>query len=164
MNKLVLDDLYALQHALDLEIQARHGVTYASTEKERFLALFVEFGEFANATRCFKFWSLKAPAPKDVILDEYADGLHFFLSLGIPLGVSHLEHSFAPKDKSLTESLLEVYGLAFALESHYDEAHYREAFGAYLDILPLLGYTGEEAREAYRKKLDVNKQRQAERY
>ena len=49
---------------------------------ERILALSVEVGELANATRCFKYWSEKESEPKERVLDEFADVLHFVLSIG----------------------------------------------------------------------------------
>lgn len=53
---------------------------------ERLLALHVEVSELANATRCFKYWSEKGPESKERLLDEYADCLHFLLSVGHTLG------------------------------------------------------------------------------
>jgi hypothetical protein len=87
MSEIVLDELFSLQKGLDEEIHQKHHVDLRETHYKRILALLVELGEFANETRCFKFWSLKPASEKGVILDEYADGMHFFLSLGIPLGV-----------------------------------------------------------------------------
>lgn len=49
---------------------------------DRILALMIEVGEFANATRCFKYWSNKDSESKERLLDEYADILHLFLSVG----------------------------------------------------------------------------------
>jgi len=49
---------------------------------DRILALFTEVGEFANATKCFKYWSNKPPESKERLLDEYVDILHFYLSIG----------------------------------------------------------------------------------
>ena len=49
---------------------------------ERFLAMIVEVCELANATRCFKYWSEKESETKERLLDEYADCLHFLLSIG----------------------------------------------------------------------------------
>ena len=72
-----LTDLYSKQRELDEEIAVNHGVSYASTRNKRTLALLVELGEFANTTRTFKFWSNKGPEAKEVMLDEFADGLHF---------------------------------------------------------------------------------------
>ena len=88
---IVLDDLYPLQKELDEDSAQRHNGSYESTKDKRLLALLVEFGEFANETRCFKYWSLKPMSEKEVVLDEYADAMHCFLSLGIPLGVTSLK-------------------------------------------------------------------------
>lgn len=49
---------------------------------DRILALQVEVSEFANASRCFKYWSKKKAEPKERLLDEYVDILHFWLSIG----------------------------------------------------------------------------------
>lgn len=53
---------------------------------QRLLALQVEVSELANATRCFKYWSNKQPESRERVLDEYADVMHFFLSIGNTLG------------------------------------------------------------------------------
>ncbi|MCI1245602.1 MAG: dUTP diphosphatase [Bacilli bacterium] len=164
MNDFVLDELFPLQEALDREIQKDHAVSYEGTHRERILALLVELGEFANETRCFKFWSEKGPSPKERILDEYADGMHFFLSLGIPLGVAKMRHKWRPDEKELTLQILKTYDCVVALLEHYDVKHYGVAFGCFLNILPLLGYTGEDAIAAYKSKLAVNYERQKERY
>jgi dimeric dUTPase (all-alpha-NTP-PPase superfamily) len=98
-------------------------------------ALLVELGEFANETRCFKFWSLKPASPKEVvILDEYADGMHFFLSLGIPLGVTTFSHRYKIREKDLSRAIVGVYKAVGALHEHYDPEHYGVAFGAYLNL------------------------------
>jgi dimeric dUTPase (all-alpha-NTP-PPase superfamily) len=164
MNDLVLDELFPLQKGLDDEIAKNHHVTYEETHRKRLLALLVELGEFSNETRCFKFWSEKGPSAKEVILDEYADGMHFFLSLGIPLGVEKMTHKWRPDEKDLTTQILKTYDLVVGLMENYDAKHYAMAFGSYLNILPLLDYTGDDAIAAYKKKLGVNFKRQEEHY
>jgi|LAHS01.1.fsa_nt_gb dimeric dUTPase (all-alpha-NTP-PPase superfamily) len=164
MSDLTLDELFPLQKGLDEEIQTKHHVSYEDTHYKRILALLVELGEFANETRCFKFWSEKPASEKAVILDEYADGMHFFLSLGLPLGVETYTHKFKPDQSELTLQILQTYSLVSALLEHYDEKTYARAFGSFLNLLPLLGYTGEEAIAAYKKKLGVNYQRQEAHY
>lgn len=84
-----LDRLYQMQNDLDRFIVAKayesdivmdhNSETFIS---ERILALFTEVGEFANATRCFKYWSKKPQESKERLLDEYVDILHFYLSIG----------------------------------------------------------------------------------
>jgi dimeric dUTPase (all-alpha-NTP-PPase superfamily) len=164
MNEIVLDELFPLQSGLDATIHAAHQCDYESTHYKRILAFLVELGEFSNETRCFKFWSLKSPSEKAVILDEYADGMHFLLSLGLPLGVEKYTHKFKPDQKELTLQILKTYSLATDLLDHYDPKHYALVFSSFLNILPLLGYSGEDAIAAYKKKLAVNYTRQEQHY
>jgi dimeric dUTPase (all-alpha-NTP-PPase superfamily) len=164
MNDLVLDDLYVEQMGLDETIALKHHLTYEQTKTKRLLALLVELGEFANETRCFKFWSFKPASNKEVILDEYADGMHFFLSLGLILNIKKLTHHFKKPSGDLTDNILKVYQLVSDLSLHYDEVHYLLAFNAFLDLLPLLDYSGEDAIKAYKAKLAVNYTRQENKY
>ena len=66
---------------------------------ERLLALFAEVGEFANATRCFKYWSHKPSESKERLLDEYVDILHFYLSVGntMKFNVDEVEAAYLKK-------------------------------------------------------------------
>ena len=85
--KINLSELFEAQKQLDARIAENHNVTYESTRSRRTLSLLVELGELANSTRCFKYWSNKGSEPLERVLDEYADALHFFLSLGIDVGM-----------------------------------------------------------------------------
>src|SRR5690606_36397479 len=78
--------LFSMQRELDERIIVEHQLT-GTYFLERLLALQVEVGELANETRCFKYWSLKPPAERAVILEEYVDGIHFILSIGLSLGL-----------------------------------------------------------------------------
>ena len=159
-----LAELYTAQKALDKEIQDLHHVTYESTLHERMLALLVELGEFANETRTFKFWSLKGPSPKERILDEYADALHFFLSLGIALNIDHFEHEFVSYDGKLTDQILAVYQEVVDFTKNANPTTYATAFHAFLNLLPSLGYNEKDMFDAYRAKLAVNYKRQESHY
>ena len=86
--KIELEQLFQSQAELDATIAKNHNVSYASTRHRRIMACYVEIGELANATRCFKYWSNKGSEEEAIVLDEYADGLHFFLSLGIDIKTS----------------------------------------------------------------------------
>ena len=67
--------------------------------RDRILALSVEVGEFANATRCFKYWSNKPSESKERLLDEYADILHFMLSVANTIGFTAKEIEQAYMEK-----------------------------------------------------------------
>lgn len=164
--KFDLTPLLAKQKALDEEIARRHEVTYASTLSRRFLALYVELGELANATRCFKYWSLKKSEPRAVVLDEYADGLHFLLSLAVMLDFSHCSYEgegFQPYF-DLTDGFLSVYALYEDLRKNFDKKHWIEAMEGYVRLLLTMGYDIEEAFEAYDAKMAVNLHRQESGY
>ena len=163
-DRFDLTPLFALQQELDEEIARNHDVSYESTFPRRLLALLVELGEFANETRCFKYWSNKGPSPKEVILEEYVDGLHFLLSLGIPLGVRTHRHEVKAREKDLTDALLHIYEGASLLRNDYRIDSYLALLDEYLDILPLFGSNAQEAEASYRKKMDENHSRQRNNY
>lgn len=160
-----LSKLYPLQEGLDKDIALRHNVTYESTFHSRLLALIVELGEFANETRCFKYWSLKASSPKEVVLEEYVDGLHFLLSLGIPLKVKKTIYSIEKNNEyNLVTAILDTYLESLKLKDNYSLNQYEKAFGCYLNLIAYLDFKPEEVINAYLAKLKVNYSRQENKY
>ncbi len=159
-----LTDLYKKQRELDEEIAKNHDVTYQSTRNKRTLALLVELGEFANATRTFKYWSNKGPESKERVLDEFADGLHFILSLGIDQGFEVDSIDVEDDDSSLTDTLLRTYELTSKFYSFQTQSNYLLVFVSYLKCLFKIGCTWEEARNAYYLKLKENHVRQETNY
>lgn len=159
-----LKELYSLQASLDAEIAKNHNVTYESTFERRLLALIVEIGELANETRCFKYWSNKGPSPKEVVMDEFADGIHFLLSLGIPLHASKYEYEIKKRDADLTRQIHEVYKAATTLLDHYDLKHYYDVFQKYLDLSASIGMSEQDIIDSYKAKLKVNHVRQETNY
>ena len=159
-----LTDLYKKQKELDLEIAKNHNVTYESTRSRRTLAFLVEVGEFANATRTFKYWSNKGPESKERVLDEFADGIHFILSLGITHGFIVDSIEVMDDSDSLTDNLLKTYELTSKFYLNPTQSNYLLCFMSYLRALFKLGYTWEEARDAYYLKLKENHVRQETNY
>ena len=162
--KINLDHLYKKQAELDQRIADNHRVSYATTRPRRTLALLVEIGEFANATRCFKYWSNKSSEAQDIVLDEYVDGLHFFLSLGIDIGVNKKSYNHTKHAENLTEQVLKVYELVAAFYKKQDEKSYVKAFQAFINITPLLKVRWSTVERAYYKKLGENYHRQDTNY
>jgi dimeric dUTPase (all-alpha-NTP-PPase superfamily) len=164
MTNIDLTSLYIHQAQLDSHIQSTHHVDYASTREKRLLALYVELGELANETRVFKFWSLKPRSSDEVILDEYADGLHFLLSLGIDAQSSKKVYSISQAKHHPVGSFLETYASIHALQIQFSKKNLEHAMQHYLDLIPALGYQVEQVLQAYEKKLNVNYQRQQNHY
>lgn len=159
-----LTDLYIKQKELDLEIANNHHITYSSTRNKRLLALLVELGEFANTTRTFKFWSNKGIEEKSIVLDEFADGLHFLLSLGIDQGYVVDSIEVEDDDSCLTDNLISTYELVTLFYKNQTLSNYLKMFSSYLRALFKIGYKWEEAKNAYYLKCKENHVRQENNY
>lgn len=164
MAKIELEKLFIAQGKLDAEIAHKHDITYASTRDKRTLALLVEIGELANSTRCFKYWSNKGSETRERVLDEYADGLHFFLSLGVDIQTEKKSYNRTKHESDLSRQILLVYSLLARFMKKPDDKSYQKAFQSFLNIIPLLGVRWVSVEKAYYKKLDENYARQANNY
>lgn len=164
MAKIELEELFIAQAKLDERIAKEHNVSYQTTRDKRIMALIVEIGELANTTRCFKYWSNKGPEAKEIVLDEYADGLHFFLSLGVDINTSKKNYNLTKHLEDLTKQFHLVYHNIDLFYKKQDERSYIKAFQSFLNLLPLLGYRWKDLKEAYYKKLQVNYDRQNSNY
>ena len=82
-----------MQEELDAFILKNNKCTLSKREllTDTLLALSVEVAELANATRCFKHWSMKESESRERLLDEYADIMHFQFSIGNQLGFTPQE-------------------------------------------------------------------------
>jgi dimeric dUTPase (all-alpha-NTP-PPase superfamily) len=161
-----LEKLFVLQKNLDAHIEAKHGLQQEDLFNRKVLALQVEIGELANETRCFKFWSIKSSSSQDVILEEFVDGIHFILSLGIECGFN--EQSFElqrnPSSISVNEQFLLVYEKIGVFQRSKTHIDYVSLFESYLQLASQLGFSNDEIEEAYLSKNEVNYQRQENNY
>lgn len=155
--------LLELQKALDDRIVEEHHLHNSSLFNRKLLALQVEVGELANETRCFKYWSTKSPAPKETILEEYVDGIHFILSLGIELGVSEINVP-SLQSGSTVEAFQEVFHAIDGLNQNQNVDSFLTLFKTYLELGASLDLTIEEIEHAYLKKNEINHQRQSDGY
>ena len=156
--------LFDMQAQLDQHIQRQHCLKGEDLIGRKILAFQVELGELANETRCFKFWSLKAPSAPAVILEEYVDGLHFLLSLGLTLGYRFEELEAAPGSLDLCGLFQQVYRAATYFEGETSETNFLSPIQAFMALAAKLELTPEKIMAAYGAKNAVNFQRQEEGY
>lgn len=158
--------LYDMQAKLDKYIEDNHRIGKQGVFSKRLLALFVELGELANETRCFKFWSTKQPSQKDVILEEYVDVLHFMLSLGLDTGLRYNPARTVKltTNKDTTTLFLELYQICTSFGDNPDLEKYNNMLDTYLILGKALHFPEEEIEGMYFKKNDTNYQRQDEGY
>jgi dimeric dUTPase (all-alpha-NTP-PPase superfamily) len=199
-----LAKLFELQRQLDEHIEKEHPRQPGEDRlAKKILALQVELGELANCWRGFKYWSRnqephtlaydECPCGTDYgscdeygcddgllsynpLLEEYADGLHFVLSIGLELN----EHNFdwfreyeANKMPGwyLSDTITEQFNAVFFFVSHllhniddYSRNLYGDVICYYLGLGEMLGFSWKEIEEAYMKKNAVNHQRQESGY
>src|SRR5690606_30411184 len=83
-----LDKMFERQRELDAKIVKEHGLEGQDLVNHKVLAFQVELAELCNEWRGFKIWSRDREPRREKMLEEYADALHFLLSVGLELGVN----------------------------------------------------------------------------
>lgn len=112
---MTFQEWYDKQAKLDDYIMDNMGlnllISHDNLLQERIMALMVEVSEFANATRCFKYWSTKDKESKERLLDEMADIMHFIPSLWRSCGFTpqEVEKAYEKKYKVNIERQLNNY-------------------------------------------------------
>ncbi|EGL83223.1 dUTPase [Caldalkalibacillus thermarum TA2.A1] len=160
-----LKPLFEIQRALDEKIIAKHGLYQQNLIPKKILALQVELGELANESRCFKFWSVKPPSPREVILEEYVDALHFVLSIGLEKGYDQVVRvQKRQTEVPEVEAFRQVFDCITRFAETEDSQAYQALFQSVLDLGNRLGFSWEEIEQAYKKKNEVNHLRQEQGY
>lgn len=163
-----LEQLFQIQEVLDQKILDNHHLHQQNLIAEKVLALQTEMAELANETRCFKYWSLKAPSAREVILEEYVDVIHFVLSIGLALGYQDKLQVSSFMGEKEEQELVPLFLLnverttTFYKEQSLEQ--YQQLFEAVLQLGEALGFTQQEIERAYLDKNKQNHQRQAEGY
>lgn len=155
MISLRTEDLYPMQAAIDERmdyVDDRFSLTMFSFK--------VEVYELANKIEFFKFW--KHNKGKDGQLEEYVDGLHFLLSLGLQTG-------HQPKVVEVGRIIKPLSYLAIFTQIEYALNQFKyyctlnkylELFEYYLELGAMLGFDSQMIKEAYIKKNEINHERQ----
>lgn len=83
-----LDQIFAMQAALNAEIRALRGLECAPSEwiQKETLAMLSELAELLDEVN-FKWWKNPKPVDPDRVKDELVDILHFFVSMCLDAGL-----------------------------------------------------------------------------
>jgi len=156
--------LFDMQQKLDTYIEQQHGLEKKDLFEKKILALFVELGELANETRCFKFWSNKAANEKAIILEEYVDNIHFIMSLGLNKGLTFSARTLPTENGDLTTQFNEVFALVLTFQQNPEQTAYESLFIQFLLLGKMLGFSETDIQNAYYEKNKINFARQDEGY
>lgn len=128
--------------------------------EKRIVAFQVELMECCNSWRGFKYWT-ENPEPKEDLLEEYVDGMHFILSIGNLIGEAEDTFPLFPSGPHVAEVepiMLFCLTADLACKMHHDN-HYSHLVMVFFDLGYSLGFTWDQITEAYNKKYEVNIQR-----
>ncbi|MEK4791151.1 dUTP diphosphatase [Bacillus sp. FSL K6-2971] len=195
-----LQKMFEMQKELDDRIIREKGLEGQDLLPNTYVALITELGEFANEGRWFKHWSnIQEPKQPEYnwmtyrddlewkpeygyksypLLEEYADCLHFFLSIALKKGwkeelnVSEeaiVDFKEAGFDGGLSGVFVEMQWSLLNSRMLKDEEskkqHFHIAWGLFLAIGVVgFGFTPEQIEKAYMEKNAVNHKRQQEGY
>ena len=161
-----LKEWFSMQRELDQYIESEHGLQQEDLVERKLLALLVELGELANETRCFKFWSKKPASEHSVVLEEFVDGVHFILSIGLELNFSDWDIPIvsAEGNEDLVQSFLKVFQLVGEVRQNRTAESYEQLMRQYFILGQSLGFSISDVQEAYKMKNEVNYKRQQEGY
>jgi dimeric dUTPase (all-alpha-NTP-PPase superfamily) len=151
-------------------------------EPDRFnkliLALLVELGECAQEWRGFKFWSVnqiphtsavRVPTMMDEdkefynpLLEEYVDGLHFVLELGLELNFNTDLFLYSTEQyDDINAQFIWIHNTVTEVYMYTNEENYELLLESeYLGLGEMLGFTWEQIEDAYFEKNKINHQRQ----
>lgn len=162
-----INRLCKMQKALDDSIEKARDLQNEDLIARKCLAFCVELGELANETRCFKFWSDKEASDRETILEEYVDGVHFLLSIGLELNLDAGKQEVnmeGTAEIDRTAAFIQVYQAMTDLQRSYTPQAYQGLFDAYWQLGASLGFTDRDVERAYDEKNEVNYQRQKDGY
>ena len=166
MTKHPLEVIFKEQKILDAHIHKNNNITYSKVMNERIVALATELAELANEVRCFKFWSYKKSSPDAVILEAYADGIHFITSLAIALKMKPTDIKVKTAKNNLDRKYLSkrfkhLFGTLNTVDTKPGISKW---YSDYLILGQELGFSIEKIIKAYLEKCKINHQRQDNKY
>ncbi len=107
---------------------------------------------------------------RNPLLEEYVDGLHFILSIGLEMGFDYInfekeieeynKSGVTFKDKTVTAQFINMFHFIALLEDYRGRGNYREMTICFIRLGEMLGFTWKEVEQAYFDKNAINHQRQ----
>ncbi|WP_342276631.1 dUTP diphosphatase [Spiroplasma endosymbiont of Nebria brevicollis] len=166
LNQEQFTTIINLQRALDNKIITTRSVSESSTLTARFLALLVELAEFANEQRCFKYWSLKPSSAKNVMLEEYIDGLHFIISIANSLNIDFKKYHFIEQDNEseLTLLFINLFASVTTFFTSKTNEDFYQLLNFYFSIAKRCEFTNNDIITSYLTKNKINHLRQSQNY
>jgi len=150
------EDIYNENRRLDVIFMSKYKDEDRMYEKNC-IELMNELSEFANETKCFKYWSIKK-MDKDKALEEYADvitmSLSFFTILNVKLEiVPHIDTD------DILYLLNRLYSNISILYENKSDILVKQIFSDVLYLGDLFSFSDKEKYDACYKKMKIIEER-----
>jgi len=130
---------------------------------KRIVALICELYECVNEARFFKFWSDNQSPNTENLLEEYADVIHFALSVANSLGVHEHEY-IETQPADLSKLVIGITNQATVLSMSRSKEHVHSLLNNIIALGYQLGFTEQQVIDAYNAKNKINHERQESGY
>lgn len=150
--KKVWQDIYKNNVRLDKIFMDKYLENEPEYFKKNAIEFLVELGEFANETKCFKYWTIKKPN-RDDVLEEYADVITMALYF---LGDLNADFDNIPKHIE-NDNILDVINYLYfegskMITSEYGEDIVKDLISNVFYVGELAGISEDEMIDAIQKK------------
>lgn len=149
-------DIYKENKRLDVIFMSKYKNEKMYYEKNC-IELIVELSEFANETKCFKYWSVKS-MDKEKALEEYADVITMSLSLFTTLNVK-LEIVPHTNTNDVLYLFNKLYSNVTLLYENKSKELVKQIFSDILYLGDLFNFTNDEKYDACYKKMKIVEER-----
>ncbi len=160
-----IEPLFKLQLELDEYVAKNLGIVeefnWVEYVDKRIFALKVEIAELANEVAFFKYWKQSHVIDKSKTIEELADVMHFFLSVG-----HSRKYTFIRELDPLAWKKVPMEQLfQYLMNNNFDSSgKWKNGFEQLICIGFKLGYTANEMVQSYKDKREKNFGRQKNGY
>ena len=148
------------QNALDNSIHEIKNIEYDINKVK--LALYVELGELANEWQVFKYWKNNKHINREHLLEEYADCLHFCLSIEnyhyLQVDNSTIQEQYIEYYKKIPY-LLDILTIEEPIDLFLKMYTVEYSLLTLLQLGLALGFSKEEIQKSYNTKHKINYER-----
>ncbi|MEE3928599.1 dUTP diphosphatase [Mycoplasmopsis ciconiae] len=153
-------NIFNYQNELDLllhkkAIEINPNLCEKDIQNQKLIALMVEVSEFANEVQSFKYWKQNKNIKLDLVLEEYADVIHFLVSFATSLNV---EPVIEPKvfSANLNIQFIQIFLGVAELMKTFNKENLLKVFELVLGVSKIVNITFEMIEESYLKKHQEN--------
>ncbi|AKU43399.1 dUTPase [Bacillus phage Silence] len=159
-----LTKMYDIQKGLMAKIDKKHPADGEDRSAKKFVGMLTEFAECINEHRGFKFWS-NDQEPREELLEEYVDGIHWILEHGIDYGFRvEQNYTLINEIENIEIQFIECIYWAVTFFKNPTDQNYSVLFAAYLGLGNMFGFSTDLIESAYMEKNEINHNRQDNSY